>query len=91
MWYSLVGLKNVMTANGVFCSGWARRAATIATQLEDVAVESDQFTVEMVERTEAKIAVFEQVGHRGVALVHAAQQGAHQSMTDKYAVRMFVA
>ncbi|MNF16239.1 hypothetical protein D3C80_2191770 [compost metagenome] len=57
-----------------FCTA----GAAVAAQLKDIAVEGDQFAVEMVKGAETKIAVFQQVRHRGIAFVDAAQQGAHQ-------------
>jgi hypothetical protein len=58
------GWNQVITANGVFCSGWALRAA-VGAQLIDLTAEGDQLPVQLIKGAETEIAVLQQVGDGG--------------------------
>ena len=55
-----------------------RPGATVGAQLVYFPIESDQFTVQMIEGAEAEVAVFEQLGNGGFALVDPVDERAHQ-------------
>jgi hypothetical protein len=79
--------NQVITANGVFApAGFAR--AAVGAQLVDLAAEGDQLAVQFIKGSETEIAVGEQVGDGGIALIDAAQERAHQRGLIEHAIRM---
>ena len=53
--------------------------ATVAAQLVGDAVEDEQLTVEGVERSQAEVAVLEQLADRQLTVVDPVEQGAHDA------------
>ena len=67
-------------------AGFAR--AAVGAQLVDLAAEGDQFAIEFVKGSETEIAVGEQVGDGGIALIDAAQERAHQRGLIEHVIRL---
>src|SRR5690606_25526152 len=61
-----------------FLASLSRTGRAIGLELMDLAFERNQLAVEPVEGAKAEVAVAQQIGHGGLALIDAGQQGAHQ-------------